>query len=423
MSDGSKKDDAKNKGVKNAAKADPKASEQKDLTGILELSAMMPPASAEELLSQDPFAVNTLQPVEQVSEFESIDQLGMTDHVPEPEPAPPIEDDFPVTPAADSALPDLSNHAPEHDRLVPFDDSFMASDPNTPTNDNSVDFYVDPAGPKHDSFHEEKQEAPKETSAAPPAENAHGGFSFVDESGVPSTEHHDPFADHPVTSTPAPTKLPSGVDGIKNYSERARESSFNANAKNPFHLWIVGNFDPFSRDKLLLFITENPMGLNSGDLDRQINAGRVLLPRISEFAGIKLVQDLRDSGLSFKLKPSSRDEDEVLPKDESLRLQYEAATPVDTTGALVVLPAGAIDPALWQAFDSIQIVQFLKAEIVEVERSELFQELLERMTTSLKNKARLKGAAAIGALVHELKPLRLPSHYQLELKASLLKKL
>jgi hypothetical protein len=215
----------------------------------------------------------------------------------------------------------------------------------------------------------------------------------------------------------------SSVQEIKNYSERARETSFQSDIKNPFHLWLVGDFDPFSRDKLLLFITDNPMGLNSSDLDRQIRAGRVLLPRISEFAGIKLIQDLRDSGLAFKLQASSRDEDDVLPQSENLSLHYESKVASDSDGALAVLPTEAIDPKLWQAFDSIQIVQFLKAEIVEVERSELFQELLERMTTSLKHKARLKGAAAIGSLVHELKPLRLPSHYQLEVKANLLKKL
>jgi hypothetical protein len=327
---------------------------KRDLTGILELSALMPPQSQEELLAQDPFAINEMAPVEQVDDFASIESMEMIDH------EVPV-DEIPMDEPEPEETPTLEAEAPIED---PFD---LVTD------------------------------APEEVAVP---EN-------------PFTE--DPFA------ALTPTE-PAFVTGIQEYSERSREATFRSSAKSPFHLWMQGKFDPYSRDKLLLFITENPMGLNSSDLDRQINAGRVLLPRISEFAGIKLIQDLRDSGLSFKLAPSSRDEDEILPEVDNLRLAYSADTANSNETALPVFPDQG-DPKVWQAFDSIQLVQFLKAEILEVERSELFQDLLARMTVSLKQKAKLRGANAIAEIQHELKPLRLPSQYQIELKATLLKKL
>jgi hypothetical protein len=409
---------------------------KKDLTGILELSALMPPQSQEELLKQDPYAVNEVQPIEQIDDFASIESIGMMDHEPEPlDPLPttdaPVSDSFTVEdPFATNAggfsgdpfaiTPDeepATSEAPASPETT-FNIDLGATASEYPTHDSQSGNDASATLPEGDPFNFSTNDDAKPT----PTASGPTGFSF---SGDPDSIDSTPAARPFPTDTNSNSSTPSagGISGIKQYSERSREATFSANAKSPFHLWMHGQFDPFSRDKLLHFISDNPMGLNSSDLDRQINAGRVLFPRISEFAGIKLIQDLRDSGLAFKLSPSSREADEIMPEAEGLRLAYEANPSVTSDTAITVLPGDAIDIKLWQAFDSIQLVQFLKAEILEVERSELFQELLERMTTSLKQKAKLRGASAISALKHELKPLRLPSHYQIELKATLLKKL
>jgi hypothetical protein len=345
MSDDSKKDENK-----------------KDLTGILELSSLMPPASAEELLKENPFAVNESEPIEQVDDFQSLDQVGMMDHVPEADTRP--DDPFSVNSEGMS--------------FTPLDGQFVHTE--------------EPVG--------------------------HTGVSLPDQQPIfedPTSSFETPVADDFSPS-------PSSLTDIKKYSERAQAATFGTDEKSPFHLWMNGVFDPYARDKLLLFINDNPIGLNSSELDRQITAGRVLFPRISEFAGIKLIQELRDSGLSFKLSPSTRDEDEVLPQNEGLRVAYQANSASSEETILPVLPANSVNLAVWHAFDSITLVQFLKAEIVEVEQSELFQNLIDRMLVSLKRKALLKGATAIGELRQELKPLRLPSQYQVALSATLYKK-
>jgi hypothetical protein len=222
---------------------------------------------------------------------------------------------------------------------------------------------------------------------------------------------------------PAPTATVAPFEPIRSYAEKVKEAPFTPGTRFPHHLLVSGEFDLFARDKLLLFITENDVGISSSELDFQVSAGRVLFSRISEFSGIKLIQDMRDSGLEFLLKPSPRDPDEVTPESPSSRFHFDGTRSENRAEVKIpVLPAVAVKEGGYVIYDSIRMVQYLRAEMLEVEKSDLFQELIERMTEALKRRARLKGAEALGSLEHKITPLRLPSQYEVELSASLLKK-
>lgn len=310
-------------------------------------------------LEDDPFAVNFPPPTETIDSFDSIEQLGMIDH-------PPVSEE-----------------------------SFSTMEP-TPQN-------FEAEGPL---------ETPFEATTA-----ANTDFSLE----APSLETHASASELLEPEPPL-----DFMESMKSYSEKAKETAFDPGTRYPFHLLIQGDFDPYARDKLLLFINENPVGTSSSELDLQINGGRVLMPRISEFAGIKLIQDLRDSGLRFILKPSDQDPDEVIPNAPSLSVHYSdqtSAKKIQSSPPIPVLPREMLDTKVYEVIDSLQMVQFLKAEILEVEKSELFQELLDRMTVAIKNKAKILGANAITSVQHKITPLRLPSQYQIELSATLLKKL
>ncbi len=344
-----------------------KEGKEKDLTGIFDLPSLdsSDPASN---VPEDPFAVNVMAPVEQIDTFESIDQIGMIDH--------PAE--------------------------VPADPAIEAS----------VELPV---------------ESTEETPSAPPVEP----FAFQNDFAPTPSETQeitslDPFMQPPTSENTEVEIAPipnSSLEEIKNYSEKTRAVPFEAGARVPFTLLINGIFDPYSRDKLLLFITENPIGLNSADLDLQINGNRVLLPRISEFAGIKLIQDLRDTGLRFKLLPSDQDDDEASPPVKTSTFQFSSQNQPSQKGdEIPVLPETSVNSSHWKVIDSIEMVQYLRADLLEVEKSELYQNLIDRMIEAMKRKARIKGADAITSLTRELKPLRLPSQYQVELRATLIKK-
>lgn len=369
--------------------------EKKDLTGILELASLSPPVV--DPANEDPFTVNILPSIEQVDDFASIDSLGMIDH--EPEASASLEVDA-ISPLdeADDLFPVSEDVAISPDQENPFAaaqavDLAVEAETPFPVTDNLFqaiaavnDFAL-----------------PEMTYAGEPALAVENAANSESEHFVP------PSMDY--------------LDGLKNYSQRTRESAFEAEIRAPFHLSLQGAFDPYTRDKLLMFITENPIGLNSSELDLQLQAGRVLFPRISEFAGIKLIQDLRDSGLLFKLTPSSRDEDELIHEAPALSYRFEATAAASPESVIPVLPESGFDQKAWQVIDSIQMVQYLRAEILEVEKSDLFQNLIDRMLGAMKKKAILKGADAISGLSHHVTPLRLPSQYQVELRANLLKKL
>lgn len=366
---------------------DPK--DKKDLTGILDLQKLQaenPEAMAD--VPVDPFAVNELQKIEQVDHFDSIDQIGMMDH---PEPVEEL-----AAPAA-------------------TEDPFAV---NTDTNQFPVS---EPTPPAEDPF------AVTTDFQAPLADEVPASTEFSNDftlsAAEPTTLDPAPFEEKSFEETPVETPPPPSLNKLKNYSEKSQgKTNLEIKIHYPFHLKINGSFGPYERDKLLIFITENPIGLSSGDLDLQITSGRVLLPRISEYAAIKLVQELRDSGLEFKLHPSERESDETTSSSASLSYRYEAQNSVKIS-SLKEIPilTQAHSPQTFQELDEVSIVQYVRTEVLEVESSPMIQEVIERMTEALKQKARLKGGNALLGLKQEILPLRLPSQYQISLKASVVK--
>ncbi len=429
---------------------DPKE-KKKDLTGLHELPQAEPSPDEQ----KDPFAMDELQPIEKIDAFESIDQIGMIDHPAPVEDAPPMEE--PPAPAEEA--PPVEAVAPEAE-VTPFEQpteqSFeLSSDaqtfdssandqafqmPEAQSFENPTDFQTDSSQSfgNDQSFTEPLPEPAQDQGFGTTPPTVDDPFAFdapaVSVKTLPSSEPLS-FGEPPKTLG-GTSKVPANesqdldasppmdyLESMKSYSEKTRETSFDPRKRYPFHLLIQGAFDPYARDKLLLFITENPVGTNSSELDLQIKSERVLLPRISEYAGIKLIQDLRDTGLTFRLAPSSVDEDEVTSEAPSVSIHYSNATSGAGAGKNIpILPKDQFDQKIYEVIDTIQMVQFLKAEMLEVEKSDLFQELLTRMTSAIKRKANALGAVAITNVHHKVDPMRLPSQYKLELNATLLKK-
>jgi len=403
---------------------------KKDLTGILDLQKLQAedPNAAIHNEVQDPFAVNELQAIEQVDHFDSIDQIGMMDH-PEPveeappapiepvetEPAPsedfPVSaasEDFPVTPSepnADDQFP-VSTDFPTSDASVESPDPFAVQDDQFAVADSSHS--ADPFAAPADSF----------TAPADPFAAANNVFA----------QETTPSEVMPEPETPPAPKSPASntISNVREYSERTQgKTSLEVKIHYPFHLKITGTFGPYERDKLLMFITENPIGLSSADLDLQITSGRVFLPRISEYAAVKLVQDLRDSGLQFSLTPSdqSADSASVSQDAKALEFHYQGVGASGQSSTLTEIPilSESNPQKSFSEIDQVSIVQYVRTEVMEVENSPMIQEVIERMTESLKQKARLKGGNALFNLKQEILPLRLPSQYQISLKASVVK--
>lgn len=272
---------------------------------------------------------------------------------------------------------------------------------------------------------------PEPNYDVPPTETAASGNDDFDPFQEPApapttrTQVYEPteVSDSSSVSSSAISSSTDPLDELRQYSQSIQGTSQLVQVFVPYHLYMTGTFGPFERDKLLLFITENEVGVSSQDLDLQIRAGRVFFPRISEFAGIKLIQDLRDSGLHFRFVPSDRDQDEVMQQTPGVEFHYQpTATDAKPLQPIPVLPENSKHLGEYSEIDTAILNQYLKAEVVEAERSDLFQEVLERMLESLKQKARIKGGDALGNYQQKVTPLRLPSQYQVTVQATILKK-
>ena len=371
---------------------------KKDLTGILDLQRLQaenPEAMAE--VPQDPFAVNDLSAVEQVDHFDSIDQIGMMDH---PEAVPvestttelrPKDDPFQITPTEESPQ-EITSFTTEVD-------PFAVNVEQTGIEVDSFAVNVESPGIEADPFAVTVDQAAVETS-------------IVEVQSVEKTIIADP-------------PLESNTTKIREYSERSQgKTNLEIKIHYPFHLKISGTFGPYERDKLLLFISECSIGLSSSDLDLQLQCGKVFLPRISEFAAVKLVQELRDSGLHFSLLPSDQNAESNSLNSSSLEFHYESSGSSSKNSTLLEIPIMSEQALTQKSFleiDQVSIVQYVRTELLEVENSPIIQEVIERMTESLKQKARLKGGNALLHLKQEILPLRLPSQYQISLNASVIK--
>lgn len=235
------------------------------------------------------------------------------------------------------------------------------------------------------------------------------------------TEEAPFFASEPAPSAPAASD--PVLDDLRDYSESIQGAAPISSVFVPYHLYLKGQFGPFERDRLLLFITENEIGISSQDLDLQIQAGKVFFPRISEYLGIKLIQDLRDSGLTLDLVPVNLDSDETRSYLEGNPIHFVSSLqPSGSASEFLQVTLAEAQSSQWKQLGPLELVQYVRADQVEAEKSELVQELLERMKLSLKNRAKLKGAVAMTFPEHELHPLRMPSQYQLLVRTQLLGK-
>jgi hypothetical protein len=389
--------------------------DKKDLTGILDLQRLQAedPSAVVENTEQDPFALNELQAIEQVDEFASIDQIGMMDHPAEESPSVEASIDPFMAPAVDATMtPDVfatdqpvTEDAPAIDNFV-LDDAPAIDDPiltDAPIQDTPV-------------------------HSAPHLNDPFAVSSDLSFSADPQTDEIEPMmestADPFQPLSPAPAVPAPSLDQVKRYSEKTSGiTGTHSKIFYPFHLRIHGHCGPFERDKLFLFISENPIGLSTAELDLQIQAGKVFFPRISEYSAVKLIQELRDSGLSFQLHPSDQDE-AIVTREMPQTFHYQNPSFVESGSPdqeIPILNENSKPDAPYQELEEVSVTQFVRTDLIEVENSAIIQEVIERMTEALKQKARIKGGNALMYLKKEITPLRLPSQYQISLKANVIR--
>lgn len=210
---------------------------------------------------------------------------------------------------------------------------------------------------------------------------------------------------------------------VREYAEHVPASSSSIAAAYPFSLMIEGPLTEEEKEKLIDLLSRENMGIREVDLEPQFTSHRVLIPRISEYAGILIVQSLRGTQATLRFGPA----EEIFASSDARANPPEVfATPepqstqtvekhIDHPAEALPVTSDTFIPGFlnYKVLDVITASVALKSSLVEAAKSPQYQEALEALQRELKYRAHHKGASAILNYTIQLTPLDLPSHYRL----------
>jgi uncharacterized protein YbjQ (UPF0145 family) len=245
---------------------------------------------------------------------------------------------------------------------------------------------------------------------------------------APEATHADTHATVSTQATQAPTETPpetlpeTPIDSIKSYSENLVAADAQVAAAFPFTLKIEGKLAPQESERLVSLIERENMGIRTVDLEAQIEEGRILIPRISEYAGVLLIQAMRGSSAKLQFGPS----DEIFSTPETREDLVDSAPQwnvqdtiaeigqaLDQADEVVVTNSDKLPQySSLQALDTVVVSGLLSTPAVEAQASQHYTKLLEALMRELKFKAKRRGANGIVSLTITLAPLTLPTDYR-----------
>jgi hypothetical protein len=166
------------------------------------------------------------------------------------------------------------------------------------------------------------------------------------------------------------------------------------------------------------------MVIREVDLEPQFEAGRVLIPRISEYAGVMLIQALRGVRAKIYFQPSDIDSGALSDSAEgAMPADFnESFTSVEAAPSAESLPVTQGDDlpqlGIFHVIDTLIVSGMLSTRSVEALNSNEFTTLTESLMRELKFKAVRRGARGITHLSIQLTPLTLPTDYRVTLSGT-----
>lgn len=234
----------------------------------------------------------------------------------------------------------------------------------------------------------------------------------------------DSFHMEPAGSAPASDSAPapSTMEQVRNFSEKVTPGSPVVEAAFPFSVLIDGKLTADEQEKLLDTLSRHDMGIREMDLEPQLEAGRILIPRISEYAAILLVQALRSANADIRMAPA----DEIFSTDDTRSSNDEihhSSSPVATVYSdasldpVENLPVSTEDAlpgrSRYEVIDTVIATAALRTKALEAASSPEYGNLLEALQREIKYKAKRKGATAVIRFEVTLTPLLSDStHYR-----------
>ncbi len=408
---------------------------KKDLTGIIELSQALHESGQAPPIPEG--SVMEEAPIEKVESFESLEDYAVTHP---PTETLPTESASPSSEFSTELSPEFSNSdfqsssesdssaesgldsgsaldsgpgsvsAPEFETTP---ESNLESNPDfaisAPEQINSSDFAITPESSSSSDF-----PLSMDSTESPTSSETSSDFQseIKTESITPSFEARSPHAK--ATRTP--------VEKIKDFAEKMPIGKPSVSAAFPFSLLITGTLLIEEKEKLLDLLSRENMGIREIDLEPQFASGRILIPRISEYAGILIVQALRETHAQIKFGPSDTifskedSQTETTPLSTETDQKTESySTEISHPAELIPVTSGENLPGQsdYTLIDTVSANAALKSHAVEADSSAEYQEMIEALQREIKYKAFRKGATGIIHFKIQLDSLSSPTHYRM----------
>jgi hypothetical protein len=169
-------------------------------------------------------------------------------------------------------------------------------------------------------------------------------------------------------------------------------------AERPFTLLIEGTFTSEDREKLLELLSRENFGIREVDLEPQWEAGRLLLPQISEYAAMRVAQVLREGNLELKLEPAGSGASSLESSSEPFRT-WQPGSPIHPAEQIPVTSLDHLGPGHsaddWEAIDTLLATGRLMEPEWKASQTDAFSRLVEALKRELRYRAHIRRAEAL----------------------------
>jgi hypothetical protein len=169
------------------------------------------------------------------------------------------------------------------------------------------------------------------------------------------------------------------------------------------------------------------MGIREMDLEPQLQGNKILIPRISEFAAVMVVQAMRTTTARMRFGPSDQifsstdAQSEVtlsntsVPTPEQIHIPKTLNEEPTHPAEIIPLTMERHLPLLdkYTIIDTITASAALESYAVEVDKSQEYQNLIDALQKEIRFKAFRRGAAGVISFRLQITPLTSPSRYRI----------
>ncbi len=208
---------------------------------------------------------------------------------------------------------------------------------------------------------------------------------------------------------------------IKQFGEKIQVGHSLVEANPPYSLYAEGKFDDSTAKIIMGIVTQENLNITPLDLKIQLDNGKLLVPRVSEYAAIFLAMKLRDLVDNIQIGPSSFIFESKTLKDEPESVIISNFEQKQQSASEVLnfeLMADSADDIVTSNIDSItgfEVVQVLTmiSASKSIRDSSEFESASESLKLELMKKAYKLGANALIGMSFSLKALPASDHQSL----------